>query len=477
MQLAAGARILELNTWVWLNGLGVDLARVPSSEWDRIRDLGYQAVWLMGVWERSPAAIAESLQPEHRASYAAVLPDWNPDDVTGSPYAIHSYEVDAGLGGRPGLAAARDQLARRRIALLLDFVPNHVAPDHPLTATRPEMFIAGNDSGPYAAGRDPYSAPWRDTIQLNAFSRATRDWAAATLEEIASLCDGVRCDMAMLVLNEVFAATWAERAGPQPEREYWTDVIGAVRSRHPEFFFGAEAYWDKEWTLQQLGFDAVYDKRLYDRLAGLDAPGIRAHLGASIEFQQKLIRFIENHDEPRAAAKFETGAARAAVIAICTLPGYPLIFAGQQEGLRRFQPVRLGRAAREPQDAALAAFYAQLLRETSLEPFRSGQWQLHPVTGWPDDQTCESMLCWSWTAGAQQALIVINYAAHPSQGLVHCAVPEQPLRLTDSFSGLTLSRDGGEILRDGLYVSLEPWQFHFFRVERSLRRYEFLACL
>ena len=87
-----------------------------------------------------------------------------------------------------------------------------------------------------------------------------------TLRDIAEQCDGVRCDMAMLMMNDVFSRTWGTRVGAPPADDYWPTIIPAVREAHPDFRFIAEAYWDLEWALQQQGFDFCYDKRLYDRL-------------------------------------------------------------------------------------------------------------------------------------------------------------------------------------------------------------------
>ena len=92
------------------------------------------------------------------------------------------------------------------------------------------------------------------------------------MRSIADQCDGVRCDMAMLMMNDVFARTWGARVGPAPDADYWPTVIAAVRGTHPGFLFLAEAYWDLEWALHQQGFDYCYDKRLYDRLAARTAP-------------------------------------------------------------------------------------------------------------------------------------------------------------------------------------------------------------
>ena len=131
----------------------------------------------------------------------------------------------------------------------------------------------------------------------------------ATLRRIAEQCDGVRCDMAMLMLNDVFERTWGERAGAPPGDEYWPATIAARQGGHPDFVFMAEAYWDLECALQQQGFDYCYDKRLYDRLIHDGAEAVRGHLTGDTGYQERLVRFIENHDEPRAAAAFPAGKA------------------------------------------------------------------------------------------------------------------------------------------------------------------------
>src|SRR5246127_2701261 len=143
--------IYEINTWVWLSemsqkyGVTVDLFSVPFAEWDAIAALGVDAVWLMGVWERSPAGIAIANQNKSLLDdFRRALPDFRPEDNVGSPYCVRRYVVDGRLGGPEGLAAARRQLSKRGINLILDFVPNHVAPDHPWVADHPEYFIRGS---------------------------------------------------------------------------------------------------------------------------------------------------------------------------------------------------------------------------------------------------------------------------------------------------------------------------------------------
>ena len=319
--------------------------------------------------------------------------------MIGSAYSIRRYEVDGRLGGRAGLAAARAALAARGVKLLVDFVPNHVAPDHPWLSTHPEYFVRGDAADLAAApdeflavgdsviarGRDPYFPPWPDVAQLDAFAPGLRRAAVDTLIEIGDVADGVRCDMAMLMLNDVFQRTWGERAGPPPATEYWSDVITAARARHPELLFMAEAYWDLEARLQELGFDYCYDKRLYDRLLHADAADVRGHLGADIGYQRRLVRFVENHDEPRVASELSAAAERSAAVVIATLPGATLWHEGQFEGWRIHVPVLLGRRPPEPVDEERRSFHHHLV--AVAHDLRRGEWTLcdgHRLAGQRD---------------------------------------------------------------------------------------------
>src|SRR5262249_37659643 len=169
-----------------------------------------------------------------------------------------------------------------------------------------------------------------DTLQLNYGNPATQAAMIAELIKIAGQCDGVRCDMAMLVLPEVFERTWNIPCQP-----FWPQATERVRQQAPEFCFMAEVYWDLEWTLQQQGFDFTYDKRLYDRLRAGHARPVREHLYAGLDYQDKLARFLENHDEPRAAATFAPGVHEAAAVITFLSPGLRFFHQGQLEGRRK----------------------------------------------------------------------------------------------------------------------------------------------
>jgi len=477
--------IYEINTWVWLHDLSqryqreVTLETVPEDEWDGIADLRVDTVWFMGVWERSPAGIriAQEHQGLHE-EYSRTLPDFTPEDVVGSPYSVRRYVIDEHLGGTEGLRGARKMLARRNIPLMLDFVPNHIAPDHPWVFEHPEYFIQGNsedltnapheflevDGKIFAHGRDPYFPPWTDTVQLNIFAPELRQEIIETLRQIGDQCDGVRCDMAMLLITRVFEQTWGQRAGDPPKKEFWHEIIKAVRKTHPEFVFMAEAYWDLEGELQQQGFDYCYDKRLYDRLKNDAAESIKQHVQAELTYQDKLVRFIENHDEPRAASTFYPQKSRAAALVMSTLPGAKLIHQGQLEGWRAKLPVQLGRRPAEIIDENLRTFYGGLLKAVNLPPLKQGEWQLCELEGWPDNHSYRNLLAWCWRKDQQHILIVVNFSGWLAQGRVRLPwddLPDQPYHLADTLNGDVYIRDGAGMCNPGLFVDLEPWGFHF----------------
>jgi hypothetical protein len=482
----------EVNTWVWLSELSqkfgkkFSLSSVPSPEWDAIASYGFDAVWLMGVWERSPAGITIASQNKSLIEgFRRALPDFRPDDNVGSPYCVRRYVVDRHLGGPEGLAIARQELSKRGMNLILDFVPNHVAPDHPWVVEHPEYFIRGNaddmrkNPSSYmeargivcACGRDPYFPAWSDVLQLNAFDLGLRRAVIETVLSIAQQCDAMRCDMAMLLLNSIFERTWGSRAGPRPATEYWIDVIPAVKKNYPGFLFIAEAYWDLEWELQQQGFDFCYDKKLYDRMEHSNAESIRLHLCADLAYQGKLLRFIENHDEPRAAATFSPAKERAVALATTTLPGIRLFHEGQFEGRKVRLPVFLGRRPDEPLDRDLQDFYKKLLEVVHYRTvFHEGQWTLCDRTGWSDNTSFQNLVAWSWVKDEERYLIVINLSDGPVQARVR--VPwtdagEGKWRLIDALSSATYQRDGHEMLSPGLYVELGPWNCHCFQCLRT----------
>lgn len=486
MRLPKRPTIYEINTALWLRRLGTDQGRdplrldeVPAETWDELATLHIDAVWLMGVGQRSPAGRELALADSRRmASMREALPDLSDEDVIGSPYCLREYAVDERFGGDEALAVARQELAERGIALILGFIPNHIAPDHPWLKDHPERLIRGSEhdflanpesfirtpDGIFARGRDPHFPAWPDVVQLNAFSPGLREAHIEILGAIATRCDGVRCDMAMLTCNDVFAHTWGERAGAMPEEDYWPQIIDAVKAEHPDVTLIAEAYWDMERMLQEQGFDYCYDKRLYDHLVNDDAEAARDHLRTGVGYQDKLLRFIENHDEQRAATVFGCTRSRAAAVATSTLPGARLFHDGQFEGHTVHIPMFLGRGPAEPIDAEARSFYQHLLHVVSESDLQQAVWAPAELSGWPDNDSYRQLVAWQWAGSAGPYLVVVNFSDADAQARVHLAGTWVGTQwdLKDAINGQHFERSGDELAHDGLYVDLGPWQFHFF---------------
>ncbi len=486
--------LYEISTWAWLADLTtryrepITLENVPAPEWDALAALHVDAVWFMGVWERSPRGMdISNANADLQNEFARALSDYTVTDNVGSAYCVRAYEVDERLGGTKGLARARAELAQRGVRVILDFVPNHIAPDHAWTETHPEFLVRGTlqdlERSPaefikigeqvFAHGRDPYFPPWRDVVQVNAFDAGLRAAMRETVNALAMQCDGIRCDMAMLMLNAVFAKTWAARgdviiAGAIPETEFWRELIPAVKQPFPDFLFIAEAYWDLEFELMQNGFDYCYDKPLYDVLVRDTAERVRTYLSAGADYQDKLVRFVENHDEARVAATFALLQERAAAIIVATVPGAKIFHDGQFDGRKIRLPVFLARRAVETKNYELESFYRALLKALDAEWFHAGEWNLCACSGWSDNASYQNIVAWTWEYENERALIVVNYSAQRSQamvGLTWEALRERVWRLSDALNGDVFLRDGNQLRDAGLFVDLDAWRFHFLRFE------------
>jgi hypothetical protein len=481
--------LYQINTRLWLTELGRSLNRpatlddIADAQLDRLSERGFDFVWLLSVWQTGPAGRAISCaNPEWRNEFLATLPDLSDADIAGSGFAVAGYTVDRRMGGDEALARLRERLRRRGLRLMLDFVPNHTALDHPWVEEHPEYYVAGSEldlaRAPHnyvwtrpkrgdillAHGRDPYFPGWPDTLQLNYGNPATQEAMIGELSRIAGQCDAVRCDMAMLVLPDVFERTWGI-----PSQPFWPRATEQVRRQFPDFCFMAEVYWDREWTLQQQGFDYTYDKRLYDRLRGGAARPVREHFFAGLDFQDKLARFLENHDEPRAAATFPPDIHPAAAVVTFLAPGLRFFHDGQFEGRKKRVSPHLCRRPDEPVDAGIEQFYGRLLDVLRRPAVRQGRWQLlECLPAWEGNWTADSFIAFAWDGqGDDRLLVVVNYAPHASQCYVRLPFSDlggSQWRLEDLLGGARYDRGGDDLATRGLYVDVAGWQPHVFKL-------------
>jgi hypothetical protein len=493
--------LYQVNTRVWLQERGVALGRpatlddVPDAFIEDVAARGFGWIWWLGVWQTGAAGRAVSrADAKLRAELQHALPDLRDQDITGSPFAITGYRVHEDFGGDGALARLRERLARRGLKLLLDFVPNHTGRDHPWVDEHPEYYVHGSSDdlarqpqnyarvAPrrlggaetiLAFGRDPYFDGWSDTFQLNYRHAGFREAQIGELGSIADRCDGVRCDMAMLLQPQIIQRTWGDRATPSdgsPPRDtpFWPEAIAAVRRRNPRFLFMAEVYWDMEWELQQAGFDYTYDKRLYDRLVAGAATPVREHLWADGAFQDRSVRFLENHDEPRAAATFLPAKHEAAAVVTFTARGLRFFHEGQLEGRRVQVSMHVGRRPSEPIDERLQTFYGRLLACLRRPELHEGEWKLASCRpAWAGNPTYAQFIVSTWQSDEQRLLIVVNYG--PTQAQTYATIGMSGLRgrgftLVDLMSDARYVRRGDDLAGSGLYLDLPAWGYNVFEL-------------
>lgn len=479
--------IFEINTRVWIKRFGVkSLANIPDSYWEILKSKGIDFVWLMGIWKTCDSLIEKYCFEEGLVkNYDRALKDWKKEDIIGSPFAIDMYEINPTLGGKKAVLALKKKLNKMGMGLILDFIPNHLGACSSLIKTNPELFLQVSRDfyekdphtyfeGPYginyfAHGRDPFFPAWQDTIQINFFSENTRNFLTDVLLGMPDICDGVRCDMAMLSLNNVFKNTWigavtANGFNP-PAKEFWSEAIAKVKAKRGDFLFIAEAYWDLEWQLQQLGFDYTYDKKLTDRLRFGNAASVRDHLRAEESYQKKSVRFIENHDETRARAALGKEREKAAAVIISTIQGMRFYHDGQFEGKKIKLPVQLGREPVEPVCEEIKNYYDKLFSITSGEIFKNGNWfMVEPEQSWEGNNTYHNLLAWLVVLNNDKRLVVVNYSDINSSCRIKLDVVGYPdeFVLKDLLDNQSYTRSAEEVFHTGLYVELRPWQSHIF---------------
>jgi glycosidase len=489
-------KIYEINTRVWIKQFekGTTLSKIPVKIFDNLAEVGIDIIWPLGIWGICPRMIEQCcFSPDLLNAYSKSLKDWKKEDVIGSPFAIDDYEVNPLLGSIEDLEIFHYMLKKKGMKLILDFVPNHFSAGSKLIKSNPGIFLNADEdlyskdsytffktedcnNRIFCHGRDPLFPAWTDTVQVNYFSPEAREFMIDRLLKLTEVCDGVRCDMAMLQLNNVFQNTWMgvlKRSNfKKPEEEFWKVAIERVKSKKPNFIFLAEAYWNLEWDLQQLGFDFTYDKKLTDRLATGTVHSIVGHLAADKEYQSKSARFLENHDETRAIIEFGRKQSLAAAVLISTIQGMKLYFDGQFEGKKVKLPVQLGREPDEKVAEPIKEFYLKLLNITKARIFREGEWKmLEPSPAATDNGSYENILAWQWKLGNESRLVIINYSEVISQCRLKFDLKAHKgeIRLSDLLNNINYTRSIDEIITIGLFVELESYHCHIFSFAEDIK--------
>lgn len=508
--------LYELNARTWKSDRDEEgiirlggVSSISQGDFKAMKAAGFNSVWIMGIWEVGPRVRAISKR------YG--------EDYVGSPFAIYDYRISEDMGTQKDFIEMVDRAHAAGLKVIVDFVPNHMGLDSAWLNDHPEYFLhkvldnveaqlseaelekrypghfvyrtpsypQGNARLPktimVAYGKDPYFYPWIDTAQLNYAEPSLRRRMTELLCDLAGMVDGVRCDMAMLVLREQVKLhrhpdmSWETFNRLMPE-EFWTEAIRATKRKKPSFIFVAETYWAMEGYLQQLGFDYTYNKPLYEAICGAfhsgNAEGLQNFLRLlGTDFLSRGVHFLENHDEERAYNILGEDRQRGAAALLCTLPGISLIHQGQMEGKRERLPVQRAVPLHdEPVNLALSKFYQGLLRITSHAVFKEGRMNVLYSNN-------ASLVSYARLLGDEKAIVIINTSMHFQKGSIFLAAGMRlqhggPYELVDLYYDLKSDAirqkptvrpsylySAPQLVNQGLYVELEPFDAHIFLVE------------
>jgi hypothetical protein len=389
--------LYELNTRVWLRELSelagrpLTIADVPDSDIRHWVNLGFTHVWAMGIWQIGPQA--QRLAVGHwREHWHLEIPSTE-GDVHGSPYAIQDYAVDSRIGRPLDLLMFKERLNHAGLRLILDFVPNHFGIDSPEPRRYPARFVQASSpldgtfhcettlgTRYFAHGRDPYFPPWEDTVQIDYRVAEVQEMMSSIAQTISMFGDGLRCDMAMLLLPEIFCDVWKNFPAVGSHRtsaNFWNRTIPHIRQLQPNAELIAEVYWDREESLQDAGFDYTYNKRVTDFLMrGQDAELADFLYERRPAYLRRSVHFLENHDEQRVAAILPFRRHKAAAALILFLPGMALLHDGQLEGRTHFSRIQMNKRIPEEVDRSIQAFYFDLLQKLQKTHVRRGKPEL-----------------------------------------------------------------------------------------------------
>ncbi|MBP7796891.1 MAG: hypothetical protein KA059_08975 [Elusimicrobiales bacterium] len=494
--LRTNPHLIEINTKIFLNSMrakysspDMTLSLIPDDEWLRLKHLGFDIVWLIGVWKSSEISAAISRDEEFLRDFVKkTSSDMNV--ISASPYSVVEYTLDSFFGFEWELKALREKLNSMGLKLYLDFMSNHMAIDSKFSDDCIDCFVTADyddyiknkdafcekkvgDKIYYIAhGRDPNFPCWKDTIQLNYFNPKTREKMISELIKISDLCDGVRCDMVMLSLNDVHESVWGwllkKRGFKKPETEFWQEAVSAVKSLDPQFVFIAEVYWGLEWKLQQLGFDYTYDKVFYDRLKNMGAEEVRGHLRAERLYQKKSVRFIDNHDEEPSLISFnDKRRALAAAVMISTVKGLRFYNHMQLNGIKIKVPIQISDFVNisDYEDLEVKKFYEKLLKIADHPAFHGGEWELCDVLPVSDsDRSFINVIAYKWTQMRTIKIIVVNYSNENSGARINIQLKSKGdvVTLYEEFSERFFSYNINDISQGLKIENIPPYNFYIF---------------
>jgi glycosidase len=473
--------LLAKNVTVWLDQLSktygrdiTTLDRIPDAELDAISSRGFTGLWLIGLWERSPA----SRKIKNMCG--------NPEAMA-SAYAVAEYRIAGDLGGEEALENLKKRAAGRNIRLASDMVPNHMGLDSPWVINHPEHFIH-LDHPPFPGytytgadlsndervaihiedhyydrtdaavvfkwadrrsgrtrfiyhGNDGTSMPWNDTAQLNHLLPEVRERLIQTILSVARRFSIIRFDAAMTLTKKHFQRLWYPEpghGGDIPSRsahglehsnfqkmmpeEFWRQVVDRAAAEAPDTLLLAEAFWLMEpFFVRNLGMHRVYNSAFMNFLRDEQNQEFRESIKNVLSFNPEILKrfvnFMNNPDEETAVSQFGRDDKYFGICTLMvTLPGLPMFGHGQVEGFEEKYGMEYRRAYRgESPDAALVARH-----EREIFPLMRRRHQFAHVEAFRlydfrtgEGRTCEDVIAFSNRRGRDASLVLYHnrYAA------------------------------------------------------------------
>jgi glycosidase len=467
--------LIAKTIYVWLDQLSKAYGRpihrldqIPEEELERLARRGFTALWLIGIWERSPAS--EKIKKIMG----------NPEAAP-SAYSLYDYTVAADLGGEEALHGLEERCRRRGLRLGCDVVPNHTGLYSRWTREHPDWYIQ-TEHPPYPAyrftgpdlsfsddvelriedgywnhsdaavvfqhrdrasgrvrylyhGNDGTHLPWNDTAQLNFLLPEVREAMIRTIIAVARRFPIIRFDAAMTLAKKHFQRLWFPHPGGgagvpsraehalDPEAfeaafpvEFWREVVDRVAAEVPDTLLLAEAFWLMEgYFVRTLGMHRVYNSAFMNMLKLEENAKYRTVLKNVLEFNPEILKrfvnFMNNPDEETAVAQFGKGDKYFGVaVLLATLPGLPMFGHGQIEGLEEKYGMEYRRAYRDERpDAGFVAHHeAQVFPLLRRRHLFSGAEHFVLFDFWSGGHVNEDVFAYSNRAGEERALVVVN---------------------------------------------------------------------
>ncbi|MFP4644016.1 MAG: alpha-amylase family glycosyl hydrolase [Spirochaetales bacterium] len=483
--------LLAKTALVWLDQLtrawGYSITRldeVPDGELDTIAARGFTGLWLIGLWERSPAS--------KRIKNLCGNPE-----AEASAYSLYDYTIAESLGGWDALADLRQRCEARGVRLASDMVPNHTGIDSKWVHEHPDWFLQ-LDHCPYPSyrfngenlsshpgiqiyledhyyersdaavvfkrvdeqseryiyhGNDGTSMPWNDTAQLDYLKPDVREAVIQTILHVARNFSIIRFDAAMTLAKKHVQRLWYPQPGSggaipsrsehgltqeefdrQIPQEFWREVVDRVAEEVPDTLLLAEAFWMMEsYFVRSLGMHRVYNSAFMNMLKNEDNAKYRETIKNTLEFDPQILKrfvnFMNNPDEETAVAQFGKGDKYFGVATLMlTMPGLPMFGHGQVEGFAEKYGMEYSRAYwEETPDTELIRRHnrelSPLARRRSLfaEADEFELFDLHVHHG----GVGEDVFAYSNRAGEARTLVLYNNSYDSVSGWIHRSTPRK----------------------------------------------------